>query len=342
MNDLTKVAESDLPFYMKQSRGVGPITPKDDLLHPDSFKGVTDDTATETQYFGFSIPEENIHALTYMWWHPNLKVCSGGIYVFKGFKNQFIDAEICDWHTYMSDKAIANDLHEFRFVNGYGVKVLEPNKRFHITYDNDLRKNSVDLQVEAVQPGVMWADGKHFEQTMKVRGSLVIKGKSYKVDCYTVRDRSWGKPRPEFLTAMPPVSWMVCTFNDNFSFNCTMFDQARNNPLLPSSLSSAMPDDKTLVGGWVIHDGKVGGLVKAEKRVTRAPGTMISTGIDLSFVDEHDREFTMRASAIASCPQQPTHNVLVRINLMRWECNGLVGYGDNQENFWSDYLHAQP
>ena len=105
-----KVDDSDLPFYMKQSRGVGLITPKDDLLHPDSFKGVTDDSATETQYFGFSIPEENIHALTYMWWHPNLKVCSGGLYVFKGFKNQFIDAEICDWRTYMSDKAIANDL----------------------------------------------------------------------------------------------------------------------------------------------------------------------------------------------------------------------------------------
>ncbi len=342
MDDKVKVDESSLPFYLKQSRGVGLITPKDDLLHPDSFKGVTDDSATETQYFGFSIPEENIHAVTYLWWHPNLKVCSGGLYVFKGFKNQMIDSEICDWRTYMSDKVIGNDLHEYRFDNGYGVKILEPNKLFHLTYEDTERKNSVDLKFEAVQPGVMWADGNHFEQTMKVRGSLTIKGKTYKVDCYNVRDRSWGKPRPEKSMAMPPASWMVCTFNDNFSFNCTMFDQARNNPLLPANLAASMPDDKSLVGGWVIHDGKVGGLVSADKRVVRAPGTQVSTGIDLSFVDEHDREFKLRATAIASCAQQPTHNVLVRINLMRWECNGLVGYGDNQENFWADYLHAQP
>jgi hypothetical protein len=66
MSKSAAVSEDSLPFFMKQSRGVGTIRPEDDLLHPDSFKNVADDSATETQYFGFSIPEENIHALTYM------------------------------------------------------------------------------------------------------------------------------------------------------------------------------------------------------------------------------------------------------------------------------------
>jgi hypothetical protein len=342
MSGSATVAEKDLPFFMKQSRGIRSIEPADDLLHPDSFKEVKDDSATETQYFGFSIPNENIHALTYMWWHPNLKVCSGGLFVFKGFKSRLIDAEICDWRTYMSDAAIRNDLHEFRFDNGYGVKIIEPNKRFHITYNDPKRNNSIDLMAEAVLPGVMWAEGNHFEQTMKVKGVLVIRGKRYEVDSYTVRDRSWGKPRPELLMPMPPTSWMVGTFNDKFSFNCTVFDQARNNPYLKGELAAAMPDDKALIGGWVYRDGKVGGLIRAEKRVIRDPNTLVAAGIELSFVDEHQREFHMRATAVASCPIQPWHNTWMRINLMRWECDGMIGYGDNQEAFWPDYVHSLP
>jgi len=242
----------------------------------------------------------------------------------------------------MSDKAIANDLHEFRFDNGYGVKILEPNKRFHLTYHDAHRNNTVDITFDAVRPAVMWADGNHFEQAMKARGRLVIRGKEHKVDCYHVRDRSWGKPRPETLMPVPPTSWMVCAFNDDFSFNCTVFDQARNNPFLEPALASAMPDDKALVGGWVWRDGKVGGLVHADKRVLRDPTTLTSNGIELSFTDEHGRTFNLRGTAVASAPIQPWLNVWMRINLMRWECDGMVGYGDNQEAFWADYIHALP
>ena len=141
---------------------------------------------------------------------------------------------------------------------------------------------------------------------------------------------------------VPPTSWMVCAFNDSFSFNCTVFDQSRNNPFITPAQASTMPDDKTLIGGWVWKDGKVGGLVQADKRVLRDPATQISTGIELRFVDEHDRTFDLRGTAIASCPIQPWHNAFMRINLMRWECDGMVGYGDNQEAFWADYLHSLP
>src|SRR5439155_20798828 len=72
MSTTTRVAEEKLPFFMKKNRAFGTIdVDKDDLLHPQSFVGVDDDSATETQYFGFSVPEAGIHALTYMWWHPN-------------------------------------------------------------------------------------------------------------------------------------------------------------------------------------------------------------------------------------------------------------------------------
>lgn len=50
---------------------------------------------------------------------------------------------------------------------------------------------------------------KHFEQAMRVEGELLPRGKRYDVDCFNVRDRSWGKPRPEENMTLPPTSWMT-------------------------------------------------------------------------------------------------------------------------------------
>jgi hypothetical protein len=335
---LEKTDKEKLPFFMKQNKGFGQIKPEDDLLHPDSFANVKDDSATETQYFGFSVPEANIHALTYLWWHPNLKIVTGGLFVFQGVKPTTIHAELCDWRTFMNDSALKNDLHEFRLDNGYGVKVLEPLKRFHMTYDDPANENSVNLMIEAVLPAVMFDDGNHFEQTMKVKGELLLRGKSYQVDCFTVRDRSWGKPRPETLMPVPPMSWMVGTFNEDFSFNCTVFDHESGQPERNGEF--VMPDDRALSGGWVYRDGTLGRIVKATKRVFRGAGSTITSAIELKFTDEHDRVFDMRATLVAHCPISSWNNVWMAINLMRWECDGLVGYGDSQEAFWGNFLNS--
>lgn len=338
MSDMSKPSDDKLPFFLAKNSALGTIRPEDELLHPDSFKGVADDSATETQYFGFSVPEENIHSLCYMWWHPNLKVVSGGLYVFQGVKDNWVHAELCDWRAFMSDQVLAKDLHEFRLDSGYGVKVLVPNRRFHITYEGAAEKNSVDLIAEAVQPGVMFADGKHFDQAMRMKGKLTLRGKEYAVDCYSVRDRSWGKPRPETLMALPPMSWMSCTFNDEFSFNCTMFDHASGQPERAGIM--VVPDSEALICGWVRREGKLGRIVKGYKRVLRGPGSTACAGIRLKFTDEHGRDFAVDATLRASCPMPGWPSAMQIINLMRFECNGMVGYGDCQEVIWGNYLNS--
>jgi hypothetical protein len=340
MSDLsTTVRPEELPFFLRENTGFTEVRPEDDYLHPESFANVKDDSATETQYFGFCVPEANIHGLTYLWWHPNLGVCSGGLFVYQGIKQTTVHAELCDWRNFMSDAAIKNDLHEYRFDGGYGVKVIEPMKRHHITYADPASRNSVDLFTEAVLPAVMFDDGKHFEQAMKVKGKLVLRGKEYEVDCYTVRDRSWGKPRPEVPLPLAPMSWMVGTFNDSFSFNCNMLDHASGQP--ERNGEDVAADHEALKSGWVHRNGQRGRIVRATKRVYRAAGSTISSGIELQFSDEHGRDFDMRATLVSSCPIQLWPNVWAVVNLMRWECDGLVAYGDNQEVFWNAYLTSR-
>jgi hypothetical protein len=299
---------------------------------------VKGDTLTETQYFGFNVPGENIHGLAYMWYHVNLKVVTGGIMAWRGVKRMAIAAELFDFRAFMSDKAIADDLHEFRLDNGYGVKILEPNKRFHMTYADEARGNGVDLHYEAVTPVAMFGDGKHFEQGMKVRGKLKLRGKDYAVDCYNVRDRSWGKLRPEVIMPIPPVSWTTGSFGGDLIFNCNMMDHAGSNPQVSGSF--ALPADKALNGGWIWRDGKLLLITRARKTIRRDPESFVPQTITLHLTTEDGRETVATGTLVASCPWATWPNIMANISLIRWEMDGRVGYGDAQDVLWNDFVNA--
>ena len=332
------MSANDKPFFITQNSGFGIAVAKDELLHPEINKHVMGDSVTETQDFGFSVPEARIHALCYLWHRPNLSIVTGGAWVWQGIKHTSVAAELFDMRTFMNDSALKNDLHDYRLENSYGVKILEPMKRFQMTYSDPERENSFDLIQEGVSPVVMFGDGNHFEQAMKVTGELVLRGKRYNVDCYSVRDRSWGKPRQEDKMPLPPNSWMTGVFNENFSFNCNVFDQVSGNPEIAGS-KFAMPEDTTLAGGWIYRDGKLGRIINAKKRVARVPGSLIPAGIELEAMDDHGRSMHLRGTLIASCPWQTWANVNMGISLMRWECEGMVCYSDCQEAMWTDYYN---
>ena len=49
----------------------------------------------------------------------------------------------------------------------------------------------------------------------------------------------------------------------------------------------------------------------------------------------------MTGSLLASCPISSWINMVAVINLMRWDCDGISGYGDNQEGFWNPFLNSR-
>ena len=93
--------------------------------------------------------------------------------------------------------------------------------------------------------------------------------------------------------------------------------------------------------GWVYRDGKLGRVVKSSKRAIRQPRSTKCAGLELEFTDEHGREFRMSSTLVASCPNTNWQNMLIVINLMRWDCDGSIGYGDNQEGFYTSYLNSE-
>jgi len=327
------------PFYLTPNEGFADYDESADLLHTEDCLKVEDDSVTETQYFGFCVPEAGIHALTYLWHLPRVNSVTGAAWVWQGIKSNAVRAELCDIKTHMRDDEIRkNYIHDFRLENGYGVKILEPLKRFNLTYSDPVRNNSFDLIASAVSPLAMFANGKHFEQAMEVKGELILRGKRYDVDCFTVRDRSWAKPRPSVNVPMQPASWMTGTFNKDFAFNCCALDQVSGNPELAGSQFD-IPDENTLISGWIWRDGKLGRAVKVKKSVARAPQTLLPAGVELKLTDEFDRTIDISGKLAASCPWQNLGNQISVINLMRWECEGEIAYSDCQEAMWNDFYN---
>src|SRR5581483_1295045 len=85
--------------------------PRDEFLHPQAREHETGPELTETQYLGFNIPEHDIHALCYLWHHPNLGVVSGGAWVWQGIKEGTMSCELFDWLNYVDDAVLASDFH---------------------------------------------------------------------------------------------------------------------------------------------------------------------------------------------------------------------------------------
>lgn len=310
----------------------------DELLHPAENKAFSGDSLSETQYFSISVPEENIHGLIYCWHRPNLKIVTGGVWIWQGVKKSHLTSELFDFKTYMNDSVLANDLYKYRFENGLGVEVIEPAKCFHVTYADDARGNALDLHYVAATPLVKFGDGAHFEQGMRVEGELKLRGKSYQVKCFNVRDRTWASMRSEISQPIPPVSWMTCAFSEDFYFGIIAYDHPELHPDWAGIFD--FPAEKVLKSGWIYRDGELLEVVSCRKLTTHDGASLFPTEVRLEITDNKGKTYHIKGTAMAASNWSAWLNCDVVISLYRWECDGLVGHGDLQEARWTDYLYA--
>ena len=247
-----------------------------------------------------------------------------------------------DFVTFMGDDCLKDDLHDFTLDNGYRVTTVEPLKKHRIRYEDKARQNSFDISYEAVMPAMVLASGMHLEQGMKTRGQLVLRGKPYEVNGFTVRDRSWGQLRSEANQFHPPMAWMTCVFGDGsdgrdaFAFGCTAFDNPETDPDWKGLLE--VPGGQTVKGGWIYQDGELTPVVSAVKKTRRNAETLFPESVEMTLTDAKGRRFDIRDEIIAAADWRTWHNFDSIICLTRWTCGNRVSHGDSQECHWSEYI----
>jgi len=329
----------DQSFLHSQTAvGFGEYGPEDELLHPSFRNGIAHAALTETQYFGFSVPEERIHGLAYFWHHPNLGTISGGVSAWQGIKRHHLESELYDHRMFMSDKLITSNIDHYKNDTGYQVDVIEPFKTMRIRYDDPSRKNALDITYTALGPPAMLANRKHFEQPMKTKGFLMLRGRRYEVDGYNVRDRSWGESRLEDPIGFPPLAWLTGVFGEDFSFNCTLTDHPKRSPEWLGIYQ--VPDEQVLKGGWIYRKGGRTRVVEGIKLTKRDPVTLCPLSHDVELIDQAGQRLHLTGTIVASSPSGYWPNAYIHIALTRWECEGRIGWGDSQECQWTDYVHG--
>ena len=170
-----------------------PITPDDDQWHDHSQHW----WETETTWWSFNVPERKMGGWLYTQVLAVQGTCNGGAWVWDDSDAGAL-YEVRHQGLPFPDRG---DLRHATFPNGNTVEVLEPLMKYRTTY-SDPGRFEADLVHEGIMPPhshpvgawPFWAT-RHFDQPMHVTGTLVLSGEEIAVDCFSVRDRSWG-PRP--------------------------------------------------------------------------------------------------------------------------------------------------
>jgi hypothetical protein len=308
------------------------VRPEDELLHqlaPDAQFG-----ATETSYFGFNIPEERINGEIYVWFHPALGVVSGGVWFYQGHKKWHLGAEYHDYRLYMP---IPKDISSYELPNGLRIKVIEPLKSLELQFEDKFRKTRLDLRLDGIMPPAGRGNGGHLTQAMRTKGELTLRGKKYKIDGFTSRDRSWGESRSEAPQAIPPLSWMVGVFDADFAVHATAFDSRELHPEW-AGLYSAPKEGENLLWGYVWREGQLLGVSRAKTLVHTESDGITPRAVDLDLVDVTGREYAVRGTIEARCPWMSWQNLHTFFCQTRWECDGRIGWGDTQNVVYGDHI----
>jgi hypothetical protein len=314
--------------------GFGQHKPEDEYFHGT---GPAGDTLTETWYWNFHVPEAAINCFAYCWVHPNLKVVSGGCFLYKGQKDHHLQSEMFDYRTYMAMDVLGQNGGDICFPNGMRVQALESLEHLRFTFDDPDRRTRFDIDLKAVGVPIMRANNKHFEQVMHATGKLTLRGENYDVDCYPVRDRSWGELRPESNAHTPPYTWVTGTFGEDFAFNVGSLDDPARGPEWVGVMNGPANGFKD---GWLVIDGEQRRIVKSSKLTNREGPINRPMRHDYTFEDDHGDTYHITGEIIAQVPWGGWANSVCHCGLTKWDWNGRTGWGETQEVVWNEYLYG--
>ena len=150
----------------------------------------------------------------------------------------------------------------------------------------------------------------HFDQPGRMRGTATLNGEPFDVECYSMRDRTWGPHRPgarrsgDYLWAIagPDAHWHAIT------------------------MASREPGVDKVVGGWQISTITTAGIL----------------GLSSALIAEDDRGRTLHAEGEVRTALRwlGWPGRLTFWTLTDWRWDGVQGYGEDQEFFAREQVRA--
>lgn len=306
-------------------------SPNDDLFHRAS----TDPYWNESAWFGFTVPQRSLTGWVYCYHRPNMNFSVGGVALWDPSGEYPWDCLYYDWGNPVSLPPTA-EMFDFSLDSGLTVHCREPLHSFNLNFLSD--ECTVDLTWDSVAPpqtalaagakrlpsgADQWATG-HYNQAGRVRGSIALRGESIPVDCFYLRDHSWGprrfttNPRGDFasVVASPSNGFCVLAASDQ-----------------PAATDSCVGVADPVAFGWYLKDGESSRLVNGRRTVLERDSHGRPTRVSVTGRDELGREL----SATGTCRNTLRWNgypfLFMFWSMVEWEFDGHTAVGEEQDYF---------
>lgn len=156
---------------------------------------------TETAWYSFHHAERKLGGWLYTMARHNIGTVAGGAWVWDD--SAHLPWEVLYSSNYSALELQADiDLHNAELPTGVRIAVDQPTLSYRLGYDNP-GLFTADLHFAATVPprplvatGSTFGKAAHFDQIGRVTGAIALHGETIEIDCWSMRDRTWGR-RPE-------------------------------------------------------------------------------------------------------------------------------------------------
>lgn len=314
------------------------LTAKDALFHQPLFG---EPTWLETNWFSFTIPEENLRCHIYSAFRTNIGVVYSIVMIWSGDCYDRHDFDYYDAQIHLPMPT--SNLDDYRLANGLHVRATEALQRYEITYDGH-RDVAFELEAVGAMPAIdsretVTTGGQdfshfhavkasltdrigHIDQTLQMRGELRMYGKTYAIDYPSNRDHSWS-PRPEYGHGCG-------NFDEGYFGDLTFHVQTLNSEAATGAVSN----------GYLIDKGELI-LLKDGIGIYETNGWE-QKSLRYELEDERGKSFVFTGKPTATARPLPTFPNQYNIGaLTKWEHEGEQGWGEYKWHWEVDNMRGR-
>lgn len=319
----------------------------------DGYHQLSDDPyETETNWWSFNIPDRKIGCWIHTPYYQNRRTVTWRIFVWD---NEGVDPGHLAYYKKAEEVPMpdAPDLRDITYPgDGYSLRMIEPGMKYHLKYSDPSRNFALDFthtgvhrphRFKAGEPPFMQTP--HFDQLGHVEGMLTLRGENIPIDCYSVRDRTWGPRGGPYATSRKTFPDETKRVKHPTGPLWRQIERERGRGRIDyifghagadtGFLGFVRPQDGDGSGwmpmnvGWLLRDGEFAYLDKAKSRMLnfRDPLTGWNTHMQVALTDELGRTMDVEGFAVSRMSEAGYGTN----QLMRWEMDGKIGWGEDQD-----------
>ena len=332
-----------------------PFSPADDCYHPAG----DDPLHLETNWWCFNIPSHAIGCWLHCAYYPHRNTARIRIFVWdpSGATPETMTYYKCIDEGVMPSNP---DLRDIQFPGGYALKMIEPLMKYKVDYADPDRDFAVAFTYTAAHPPHRFTPGEapamynpHIDQLGHFVGVLTLKGERIPIDCWSVRDRTWGPREGAHASSQKKIyagggtrvlnpggpAWRQIERERGKGRIQYIFGHADEQT---GFLSFVRPQDgdararSPLNMGWLLKDGRFTRLDKTRSwmKVWRDPKTGWSEHMEVLLVDREGRSMEAEGLAMSWMSERAAGANA----LMRWSFDGRTGWGEDQDGWRPEHF----